>query len=321
MTLRGCAVAAAVLLSCICIGAKSYSYRLPPEVTDSVIPLTLPECESPQSVTASVRASATKSASWSLLLSAGADTLTVTLGLRPAGYFDPFDRSGVTITAASGSKILASASPSDGFATSAGEYNTLSVNASADRIVVSGGYHRLTPVVDFANPFGSIPHAISFRADGKVAVANTMVDIIYPPESVAKTAWTSESLHPYLSTAPLDQLEGYWDYLDRKTTPRRAREGGRYTLAVVKSLDRPGTYDILYVAGARVYSDRWRPAMRKGRLIPTDYVDHYDLEWIDATFVERTTDIHASVEQASILTLRFPLFESSLRFTRRDPIQ
>ncbi len=315
-------LAGVVLTSLLAVmphGAQSVKYDLPSVAVDTVISLPLPQCDTPRTVTLTARAAAAKSSSsWALLFPTATDTITVSLDLRAAGYFDPFDRSEATVSVAAGARSIGAVTVTDRLATSPGEYNTLTVKISADRINVSGGHRHLAALLDIANPGLGIPSQAFLQASGKVDIASASASVIPLPETVAATAWTEESLRNYLSTAPLDSLEGCWDYLDRNTTPRRAREGGRYSLAIVKSLDRPDTYDILYLSGAAVNAPQWQPAMRKGRLIPTDYIDHYDLEWIDATFVPRTVDIHASVAQSSILTLRFPLLRSSLRFTKRS---
>ena len=311
-------VFACALIAAQNIGAQSFRYELPPVIADTVIPIVIPASGIPHSLKVSARAAAAKKTSgWALLFSSGSDTVSVNLDIRQAGFFDPFDRSDATVSVASGRDILGSVTVTSELASSPGEYNTLTVSFSSERIAVSGGHRHLVRLLDVANPFLAVPGHVMFDAKGKVEVSEMTASVIPVPEAMAATAWTVDEVADYLSTARLDPIEGYWDYLDRNTTPRRAREGGRYSLAIVKSKDRPGTYDILYLSGARVYSDKWLPAMRKGRLIPTDYIDHYDLEWIDATFRLRTLDIHASVEQSSILTLSFPLLKSSLRFTLR----
>ncbi|MDE6485083.1 MAG: hypothetical protein K2L14_06800 [Duncaniella sp.] len=311
--LSACALAAAQSIE-----AQSFRYELPSVVSDTVIPIVIPASAPPHSLKVSARAAAAdKSSGWALMFVADTDTMSVNLNIRQAGYFDPFDHSDATVSVMSGHKKIGSATFTSELASSPGEYNTLTVNISSRHITISGGHRHLARLLDIDNPLPVVPARVMFEAKGKVEVSEMTASVIPVPELVAATAWTAQEIADYLTTSPLDPIEGYWDYLDRNTTPRRAREGGRYTLAIVKSKDRPGTYDILYLSGARVYSDKWMPAMRKGRLIPTDYIDHYDLEWIDATFRLRTLDMHASVEQSSILTLSFHLLHSSLRFTLR----
>ncbi|MDE5785879.1 MAG: hypothetical protein K2H98_05035, partial [Duncaniella sp.] len=190
------------------------------------------------------------------------------------------------------------------------------VTATDSCLSVSGGHRRLVSLLSVPYPFALMPRYAALSAKGTIDISELTTAVIPRPENVATTQWTPDAIRERLSRADLKSPEGYWEYLDRNTSPRKAREGGQYRLAIVKSLDRPDTYDILYLSGAKVSASSWKPGMRKGRLIPTDYVDHYDLEWIDATFHQHTSDIHASVEQSSILTLSFPLLDSSLRFSR-----
>ena len=61
--------------------------------------------------------------------------------------------------------------------------------------------------------------------------------------------------------------------------------------------------------------------MVKGRLKPTVFIDHYDLEWTDATFETIDRDIHASVTDNAILTLSFPLLNTTFRFSKMPPVR
>lgn len=292
-------------------------HSVPEHITDSVISVILPEMDYPASVTVSARAAAEKTSSaWAVMLADGTDTVTVKLTLDPARHFDPFDCSRATVTATAGNLALGSATFSDILASSPGEYNTLSVTVTRSNLSISGGHRRLRHLLDIPYRFITTPRYAAITTSGTVDVSELTTAVIPAPENVAVTQWTPDSIAALLSRHDLKSPEGYWEYLDRNTSPRKAREGGRYRLAIVRSLDRPDSYDILYLSGAAVNAESWKPGMRKGRLIPTDYVDHYDLEWIDATFNLRTIDIHASVEQSSILTLSFPLLDSSLRFSR-----
>lgn len=108
---------------------------------------------------------------------------------------------------------------------------------------------------------------------------------------------------------------GVWEYLDRDTNSRKAMSGGRYRLLIV---DRGNWFDIIYLGGAETNSNRWVAGQLKGRLIPTRFEGHYDLEWVDAEgrLIER--DAHAGVDRDVILSLSFPLLSSTLRFSRAE---
>ena len=56
--------------------------------------------------------------------------------------------------------------------------------------------------------------------------------------------------------------------------------------------------------------------MLKGRLKPTIFLDHYDLEWVDSTFERMNRDIHAQLTDGAILSLSFPLLKTTVRFSK-----
>ncbi len=114
--------------------------------------------------------------------------------------------------------------------------------------------------------------------------------------------------------ASVDPIEGYWSYLDRETDDARARLGGRYDLAIVREGDE---YLLLYVGGADVNSSNWKPMMVKGRMTPTPFKSHYDLTWYDSMMVPMDDDTFSMVDDEMILTLKFPVYRSQLRFYKR----
>ena len=78
-----------------------------------------------------------------------------------------------------------------------------------------------------------------------------------------------------------------------------------------------GDYDIIFLAGANMRRSDWQPQRIKGRLRPTIFDSHFDLEWHTATGVTLREDTHATIEQdGAILRLNFPLSNSSIRFSR-----
>lgn len=116
-----------------------------------------------------------------------------------------------------------------------------------------------------------------------------------------------------------DSPIGVWEYLDRDTDSRRALAGGRYRLGIIPAADgAAGDYDIVYLGGAEVNSQRWKPGMIKGRLKAMPFAAHWDLLWYDSDMRLISRDINASMEQNSILSLNFPLMKSTIRFYRAD---
>ena len=112
------------------------------------------------------------------------------------------------------------------------------------------------------------------------------------------------------------QPAGIWKALDRDTDSKYALAGGRYTLAIVPVQD-TNEFDILYLSGAEVNTRTWKTGMKKGKLIPTAFKNHYDLIWYDSALEPIEYDATASVDQEIILSLSFPLLKSTLRFVRQ----
>ncbi len=143
--------------------------------------------------------------------------------------------------------------------------------------------------------------------------------LIYRP--AVKAAYSSlgsiEDIARHIA-ASNNTAEGFWTYLDRNTDSRRARLGGRYSLATVLSDD--GTYRIIYLGGASENPGAWREAQVKGALVPTPFKDHFDLRWTDAYGNDVSDEASATITvDGLVLELSFPLLGSSLRFRRASP--
>lgn len=129
------------------------------------------------------------------------------------------------------------------------------------------------------------------------------------------TDWTEENLREHIKSSR-NPVEGVYEYLDRNNDPHYARLGGRYLIAVVS--DGSSGYDIIYIDGARTNESSWTTGMLKGHLEPVKMlVDQFYLVWYDALGEIMTEDIDASIEQNAILTFRFPLYKTVIRFLKR----
>ena len=126
------------------------------------------------------------------------------------------------------------------------------------------------------------------------------------------TTWTREALDQHLAMSS-DPIEGYWQYQDRDMEDKWLRLGGRYTVAVVAA---SGGYDIIYLSGAQVNATQWQPGMLKGHISKTIFDGHYDLEWIDATFLPITLDAYAAFSDGVLMTLNFPVYNSQMRLSK-----
>lgn len=256
-------------------------------------------------------------ASWGITLAtdSGADYI-VALTPGNSDFGSAFDEPFMQVMVSRNDSVILTRRFTRGFSTVKGGFNTLTVEIDivAGQMNIFGGSRELelvgpVPIEEIPSPglFSSVP----------LTVSTMMVETATDPVAAAITPWTLEEIDSYLSQSPTDPVEGYWEYLDRENDPDYAIPGGRYTLAIVASGDIPGAYDILYVSGAQKMAGLWSPGMLKGRLLPTQFIDHYDLRWTDASFTPVTRDIHASITQKAILTLNFPLYKTVLRFSRK----
>lgn len=253
---------------------------------------------------------------WGVRFISGCDTLSLSLRHGNSDFGDIFDRRQSILTLSRGDDVMERMDV-DGFDTSSGTYNTLQVRLDPEehRLSVSGGGRGVKSIFESEMPFS--PKKIELWSRGELTVSSLVMERARQPQSVLATIWTAESLNARFRESS-DPNEGFWRYLDRENDPQYARPGGRYLLAVVKN-DNGEDYDIIYVDGAETFSSRWKTMMLKGRLRSTIFENHFDLEWIDATFEPIRRDIHASITGGSILTLSFPLLKTTLRFSKVVP--
>lgn len=110
-------------------------------------------------------------------------------------------------------------------------------------------------------------------------------------------------------------IEGPWVYLDRDIDTKLASLGQKYTIVIIKSAD--STYQIISVDPKSAMSGTLVPKQVKGWLTPTHFSNNYNLVWYDANGHELDDDNNAQLsDDGAILTLRFPVYKSQLRFAR-----
>ena len=112
-----------------------------------------------------------------------------------------------------------------------------------------------------------------------------------------------------------DFYVGFWRYFDRNTDDSRFELGGKYTIALVPT---DSGYDILYNSGANRFSSYWSPYMKKGALVRTPFYNQYEIHWFTADKNLYFDECYASVSE-DILTLHFPIQQSTVRFYRFTP--
>lgn len=292
-------------------------YTAPGVINDTVISLDIPPVDCRGQLTVLTRAAILKpGAEWSLRLIMENDTLAVTFSALKASPHDVFDSDKATLSITSSHNGTLSAFTSPALSALTKAYNSVALTLDGDSLLIMGGHRKLQYIGSARIENGPIPCKMEISSSETSDISELSLNFVAGEEEITFTLHDDESLSRLPDSPEASGPEGYWEYLDRNTSPRKAREGGRYRLAIVRSLDRPGTFDIIYLSGATVNGSKWKRGMRKGRLIPTDFESHYDLEWIDATFNLRILDMYADIDQESILTLRFPLLDSSIRFSR-----
>lgn len=255
---------------------------------------------------------------WGCRLIDGGDTLTVSIRHGNTDFGDLLDRRYTRIQAIRGDQILFSKDYTEGFATSSGTYNTLllEIDSRDGKLKFSGGAHTATPIFELPYDAGDLSTvSIEVWAKGELRLSSLSTEARHNASSRLASKWTVEALNELFAKS-VDPVEGFWRYLDRKNDPDYARLGGRYVLALVKSVTIKGAYEIIYISGAETMASHWSEGMIKGQLLPTIFQSHYDLRWYDATFEPIARDIHASVTDNAILTLSFPLLNATLRFSK-----
>lgn len=197
------------------------------------------------------------------------------------------------------------------FAFEKGKPNSLGVEWGADSraTIYGGGSARATiATVD------GLPRPDSIWVDSHATgckVAYFAIDLLdTPPDK----GWPNFDIGTITPTA--DMREASWQYLDRENNPRMAIPGGRYSLATVA--DNEGGYWIVYMDGATTSAALWKPGRVKGRLKPTGFIDHYNVEWISSEGQRVNDEAYADFDsERTFLTITFPLHEAKMRFSRR----
>ncbi|MCM1292663.1 MAG: hypothetical protein NC111_05655 [Bacteroides sp.] len=206
----------------------------------------------------------------------------------------------------------------DGFDLAQG-CNSLSceIDCISGHVVIAGGSNTQRTLYEtVSRPTGGYGIIMNSNPIVDMVVTDQWID----PAAALQTQWsqpnaTDDLVNSLLSTELNDPI-GLWKYLDRDNNPNLARLGGEYTLAIVRSEDNSESYDIIYISGATTNASQWTPGMLKGRLHPTGFTGHFDLEWYDAAMDPIAKECSASIEQSGLIRLDFPLLKTSLRLAR-----
>lgn len=193
--------------------------------------------------------------------------------------------------------------------------NILSVKVNGENITVLIGRKNPKKVLE-----ATIERKLTNSHVGIIAgpgtslkVKRTMLNYEKDNRIVKYTRWNHNTLTEYFkkSTNP---IEGYWQYLDRDTEDKWMRMGGRYTIAIVET--EKDNYEIIYCDGAQVKKNEWIFGMLKGNMTPTIFDNTFNGMWIDSIFEPITEDVQFSIEEGVILTVKFPVYKSQIRFSK-----
>lgn len=195
-----------------------------------------------------------------------------------------------------------------------GEMNVIAIKHGSSTTTIQIGNKTIRTVASIDNdnlPIeqnGGVGYFVGSGA--KVAVNRAMLEFNERIATQLYTNWTIPSLDTHFA-ASKDIYEGYWEYLDRNLNEDKLRLGGKYRIALIKTVS---GYDIIYLSGAKVNESNWNAGMLKARLTSTSFVDTYNLVWYDALMSPFTVDVYAKFVDNTILEFHFPIQNSVLRF-------
>lgn len=258
---------------------------------------------------------------WGVTMRAPGDTVKVSLRFGNTDFGDILDRRIAELTVERNGSVL-SRQEVGGFVMDGKAFNSLALSLAGNMLEIKGGGHRNNPLIEIEISGHVVPAEVSVWSVGRLTVPVFTVETCRNPETALDSGMSMEEFKSRIKGSQ-DPLEGLWTYFDRNNDPKYARMGGRYTFGIVRrTVPRDGKesgkiYDIIYMDGAQIYGDRWKPMMLKGVLSSTIFDGHYDMEWVDATFVPISEDINAVLDSdGALLTLNFPMFKTTMRFSK-----
>lgn len=195
------------------------------------------------------------------------------------------------------------------------DFNVVGIECDGSTVRVMGGKRELNEL--FSSPVRALEGV--FRCGvytGSGALTATERSVLWCdtlPVVRQSTGWSRSMLDDHFSQSS-NPVEGYWTYLDRDIDDGWLKLGGKYTVALVDA--GMGSYDIIYVDGAQVNPDGWQEGMLKGTLKKTIFTDVYTASWVDSMHEPLDDDVQASIESGVILTVKFPVYRSQVRFSK-----
>lgn len=161
-----------------------------------------------------------------------------------------------------------------------------------------------TVTAGFDVPYDNIAASVGFSTDRN---AKVLTDNLLTRYSTGRTRYEGD-----IVADAKDPLTGRWRYLDRDADHERVPSEICYNIDVVAEPD--SSYTIIY---AGEVADGWRTGDIKGRMLPTPFENHFDLEWFDQSGRRYHRDTSADLlVDGQVLRLNFPILGTTVRFRR-----
>lgn len=241
------------------------------------------------------------------------------LSVRPTAENDPFgdssrDALSVAVSDRADGSKLAETIVSDGIDPFRGP-NAWRLTRVGDRWSVRAGNREYRDVLEFSRVM-EVPRMpeIASAANGGISVTLMQLDI----ESTQFADAMISDVDSLLSAVDgkRSEIKGVYSLFDHGYDDKYASLGGEYRVAVAPA-EENGRYSMVYLGGARSYSDVWTPGMRKALLKATPFANIFDVEWTDAEGNLMRHDVQAEFDPLSeTLLVNFPYQNSSLRFRK-----
>ena len=172
--------------------------------------------------------------------------------------------------------------------------------------VVTSGQKSIFNYADLGTPVAGSEIILTTDSKSGITFSDCNIDVIPPAEFCDMTVQTDS-----------DSNAVVWTYLDC-TTPKSGGViiGGKYQLEIQPDSEVEGGYIAIYRGGSTIESQSWSDGAIKARLSPTHFDGHFDVEWYDAGRAIVTDEATATFQGDNLLTIEFPVLESTIRFSR-----
>lgn len=180
---------------------------------------------------------------------------------------------------------------------------------------ISAGDHGVKEVLSLPLPFSDI-NAVGFFSGwgADLEVRDIRLDI-YPENDYTLRKVDIEGLNKYLEESE-DPMEGYWTLFDRELEETLLKLGGDYNLACVMEVE---DYLLIYLDGARVNREAWRPGDVKAFLRKSPFPGIFNVEWLDSQKDPMSNEIKAQKGEGNTLSIQFPYQSSRIRLRKILP--